>query len=506
MNEAPAFLAFDLGAESGRVLLGRLYKNPDSPKDGTSRLELQEIHRFPNGPIQMDGSLHWDVERLWAEMKHGLAMAVREAGDSLISLGVDTWGVDFGLLDESDHLLGNPYHYRDRRTEGMMKAACSILPRSEIYASTGIQFMPLNSLYQLLAMLKSGSPQLMEARTFLNMPDLFNLWFSGVKASEFTIATTTQCYDPNTNQWALGMLKKLGIPTAIFGKIVPPGTVLGGLLPEISNEAGAKALKVVAVASHDTQSAIAAVPATSNDYLYLSSGTWSLMGTEVVQAVINRASLDCDLTNEGGYGGKFCLLKNIVGLWILQECRRIWVEQGHNYSYEELTALASSAPSLQTFIDPADVRFLPPGDMPARIRAFCLETGQPVPDTDAEIVRCILESLAMEYCRVASQISDLLKRSLPVIHIIGGGSRNTLLNQFTANATGRTVIAGPVEATAIGNILVQAISAGQVSSLAEGRTIVSSSFESLLFEPRSVALWEAAYHRFLNLRTERLSS
>jgi rhamnulokinase len=493
MSDSQTYLAIDLGAESGRAVLGHLCYG---------QLELQEIYRFPNGPLQVGGSLQWDVQRLWTELKHGLALAVRETGGALISVGVDTWGVDFGLLDSAGTLLGNPFHYRDPRTEGMLAAAFSILPRSEIYDQTGIQIMPLNSLFQLLSMVKSGSTQLAETTSFLNMPDLFNFWLSGVKASEFTIATTTQCYDPHTKHWALGLLEKLGIPTAIFGKIIQPGTVLGKLCTNIAEEVGANGVKVVAVASHDTQSAIAAVPATTDDYLYLSSGTWSLMGTEVAQPVINRASLKSNLTNEGGYGGKICLLKNIVGLWILQECRRLWAESGQQYTYDEMTLLASSAPSLRTFINPADPRFLSPGDMPDRIQAFCRTTGQPVPETHAEIVRCILESLALEYRQVADQISSLLARSLPIIHIIGGGSRNTLLNRFTANATGRMVIAGPVEATAIGNILVQAIAAGQINSLADGRAMVRHSFGTMIFEPRSVARWDDAYQSYLSLRTE----
>lgn len=502
VKESPTFLAFDLGAESGRAVLGRLSANPDSRTGQVGKLELQEIHRFPNGPVSIGNSLFWDVLRLWNEMKHGLTLAARQAGDSLVSLGVDTWGVDFALLDANDALLGNPHNYRDRRTEGMVEAACLVLSHPEIYQQTGIQIMPINSLYQLLAMAKSGSGQLSAAWTFLNMPDLFNFWFSGVKASEFTIATTTQCYDPLAKDWAWDMLEQLGIHSDIFGEIVLPGTVLGGLHANLAVETGAGDVKVVAVASHDTQSAIMAVPAKTDDYLYLSSGTWSLMGTEVDAPVINRESLNNDLTNEGGYGGKFCLLKNIVGLWILQECRRVWAENGESYSYDDLTKLAVSAPALRAFIDPADPRFLPPGEMVSRIQAFCRSTGQVVPETPAEITRCILESLALEYHRVADQISSLLCRSLPVIHIIGGGSRNALLNQFTANATGRKVIAGPVEATAIGNILVQAIAAGQIGSLAEARAVVRNSFDVSVFDPYSSDEWDQAYQGYLKLKTE----
>jgi rhamnulokinase len=493
VRESSVYLAIDLGAESGRVVLGCVR---------SGKLELQEIHRFSNRPVKVGSSLYWDVLSLWEEMKHGLALAVREAGKDLCSLGVDTWGVDFALLDGTDALLGNPHCYRDPRTEGMPELAFATVPRSEIYQKTGIQIMPLNSLYQLLALARSGSEQLSAARTFLNMPDLFNFWFSGVKASEFTIAGTTQCYDPHAGDWARDVLNRLGIRSDIFGQIVPPGTVLGGLQPGLTAEIGTGDIRVVAVASHDTQSAILAVPALMEDWLYLSSGTWSLMGMEVDEPFITQESLDADLTNEGGYGGKYCLLKNIVGLWILQECRRVWAENGRSYSYDELTGLAAAAPALRSFIAPSDPRFLPPGDMDGRIQAFCRSTGQPVPGTPAEITRCILESLALEYCCVADQISALTGRTLPVIHIIGGGSRNYLLNQFTANATGRKVVAGPVEATAAGNILVQAMAAGQIGSLAEARMLVHRSFGVAEFEPRDGQEWGAACRRYQKLKTE----
>jgi rhamnulokinase len=493
MKKTQSFLAFDLGAESGRAIIGQLH---------AGKLEIQELHRFANRPVQVGDSLYWDVLHLWGEMKQGLTLAAKETEGTLVSLGVDTWGVDFALLDADDTLIDNPHCYRDRRTEGMIYVACSVLPKYEIYQQTGIQIMPINSLYQLLAMVKSGSGQLSAAYTFLNMPDLFNFWFSGVKASELTIATTTQCYAPLENDWAWDMLEMFGIHSDIFGDIVPPGTILGRLRDNLITETGARDVKVIAVASHDTQSAIIAVPAKTDNYLYLSSGTWSLMGTEVDAPVINRETMSYDLTNEGGYEGKFCLLKNIVGLWILQECRRIWEMNGQPYSYNELTQLAASAPPLRAFINVAESRFMQPGEMITRIQAFCRSTDQPVPETPAEITRCVLESLALEYRYVADQISSLLERSLPVIHIIGGGSRNALLNQLTANATGRKVVAGPVEATAIGNILVQAIAAGQINSLAEARVIVRNSFESSIFEPRSVVQWSDAYQRYLNLKVE----
>jgi sugar (pentulose or hexulose) kinase len=490
MKDPPAFLAFDLGAESGRAILGRLRKD---------RIELEEVHRFHNGPVCVGDSLHWDVLRLWGEMKHSLALAIGETGDALVSLGVDTWGVDFGLLDTDGHLIGNPFHYRDHRTDGILERVSKSISLAEIYRQTGIQIMAINSLYQLASMAFAGSPQLPAASTFLNIPDLFNFWFSGVKASEYSIASTTQCYSPITGQWAWDLLKRLEIPTHIFGNIVPPGTLLGKIRLSVAEEIGLENVNVVAVASHDTQSAITAIPVETEDYVYISSGTWSLIGIEVEHPVITETSQKYGLTNEGGYGGKFCLLKNITGLWLLQECRREWAREGQTYSYDDFLPLAKSAFPLRTFINPTDPSFLVPGDMTKRIQAFCSATRQPVPHTQAEVIRCILESLALEYRRVVEQVSDLSGRSFPVIHITGGGARNELLNQFTANATGRKVIAGPVEATALGNILVQSIAAGQIASHAEGRSLLRRSVETREFDPVDVSLWDQAYDRYTKL-------
>ncbi|MEJ2737107.1 MAG: rhamnulokinase, partial [Anaerolineae bacterium] len=330
MGQAPKVLAFDLGAESGRAVVAHL----------GDQLRLEEIHRFPNGPVQVHGSLHWDVLRLWTEIKHGLGLAATAHRGDLASIGLDTWGVDFGLLAADDTLLGNPYHYRDSRTDGMMEEAFKLVLRSEIYEHTGIQFMQINSLYQLVAMVKGNPPALYAAQTFLNMPDLFSFWLSGCKASEFTIATTSQCYDPRAGTWAYEMLGRMGIPTHIFGEIVPPGTVLGPLLASVAEETGSSQIPIVATASHDTASAVAAVPTTSDDYIYLSSGTWSLMGVEIQEPIINEMSLRYNYTNEGGVGNTFRFLKNIMGLWLVQECRREWAREGQAYSYDELTQMA----------------------------------------------------------------------------------------------------------------------------------------------------------------------
>lgn len=490
MPSSLSFLAFDLGAESGRAVLGHF--------DG-ERLSLEEVHRFGNGPVPVLGSLHWDVLRLWAEITSGLRAAAAKAGSALAGIGVDAWGVDFALLAPDGSLLGNPHHYRDRRTDGMMEEAFRRVPREEVYAQTGIQFMQINTLYQLLAMARQGSPILAAAHTLLTIPDLFHYWLSGCQANEFTIATTTQCYDPRRGGWALDLLGRLGLPTHILGRIVPACTVLGHLRPDVARDAGCPAVPVIAPGSHDTASAVAAVPATRCDYAYLSSGTWSLMGIEVEQPVISAESLASNVTNEGGIGGTFRLLKNIMGLWLVQECRRAWAREGDALSYDDLTALAAEAPAFGPLIVPGDARFLPPGDMPSRIQAFCRETGQPVPQTRGEIVRCAFESLALEYRRVLAELERLAGHALPVLHVVGGGSRNRLLNQFTANATARTVIAGPVEATATGNILGQALALGHIRSLAEGRALVRRSFDVVTFEPERSAAWDDAYARYLQL-------
>ncbi|HHE71916.1 MAG TPA: rhamnulokinase [Chloroflexi bacterium] len=487
------FLAVDLGAESGRIVAGHLDEG---------RVSLEEVHRFPNGPVTVRGSLFWDILDLWRNIKVGLAKAAVAFGDRISGIGLDTWGVDFGLLARDGSLLGNPYHYRDSRTNGMMEAAFAKVPREEIFARTGIQFMQLNSLYQLVAMVEADSPILGIADRFLNIPDLLNYWLSGRMVSEFSIATTTQCYDPRAGDWAWEMLEKLGIPTAIFGEIVPPGTVLGPLSNDVAEETGLTGVPVVAPATHDTGSAVAAVPMDPENAIYLSSGTWSLMGIEVKEPVINERMLAYNLTNEGGVEGTFRLLKNIMGLWLVQECRRQWQHEGEEYSYSEMVDMAAAAPPFGPLVYPGDVRFLPPGDMPGRIRDFCRETGQRVPETKGEILRTALESLALEYRWVAERLDEVAGRHLETIHIIGGGSKNVLLDQLAADATGRVVITGPVEATALGNVLVQAIALGFLGSVAEGREVIRRSFDLRVFEPRDTGAWDAAYARYLELRKE----
>jgi len=486
----PSFLTVDLGAESGRAMLGRIDEH----------LTLDEIHRFPNGPVRVADHIHWDVLRLWAEIQNSLRIAAGSTGGALAGIGLDTWGVDFGLLDSADRLIGNPYHYRDARTNGMVEAACQIIPRKEIYNQTGIQFMQLNTLFQLFAMRRENDPALQSAKTLLTTPDLFNFWLTGRKAGEFTISTTTQCYNPREKRWAFELLAALDIPHSIFQPIVQPGTVLDRLRPSVAEEASCERIPVIAVGCHDTASAVAAIPADETDFIYISSGTWSLIGIESDRPIINANSLSYDLTNEGGVCDTTCFLRNIMGMWLLQECRRQWVKAGRKYSYDDLTNLASEAPAFQSLVFVDDNRFLAPANMVTCIQTFCRETGQPVPQTDGEIVRCILESLALEYRWGTEKLCELSGKRLPIIHVIGGGSRNWLLNQFTADATGCEVIAGPVEAAAIGNILLQAIALGDLTSLQEGRDLVRCSFDVIAYRPKNRFPWDEAYSRYLALR------
>ena len=487
----PTYLAIDLGAASGRAILGTF--------DG-KRLQLEEVHRFHNGGIPIGDGLYWDLLRLWEEIKHGMWLADEQVGDSLSSVGLDTWGVDYGLLASDDTLIGNPYHYRDKRTDGILEKAFSLVPQKEIYERTGIQFLQLNSLYQLLSMVLTNAPALSIAKTFLTIPDLFNFFLTGRKANEFTTSTTTQCYNPRTHEWAFDLLTAFGIPTEIFGEVIQPGTVLGALREPVAQELGFSGLSVIASAGHDTASAVAAVPTSTTDYLYISSGTWSVMGAELDQPMINADSLAANMTNEGGFENKFRFLTNIIGLWLVQECRRQWRREGTEYSYDALTSMAADAPGFGPLIVSGESKFLAPVNMPTTIQSFCLETGQSVPEEKGAIIRCALESLALEYRWVAEQIDRILGKHIPIIHIIGGGSKNKLLNQFTANSTNRTVVAGPVEATAVGNLLVQAIAMGDISSLADGRAIVKKSFDVETYEPVNAPAWDEAYERYLSLK------
>lgn len=482
------YIAIDLGAESGRVIVGQLDK----------RLELQEIYRFANGPVNVLGSLHWDVLRLFGEILRGLRKVVAGHGTGFAGLGVDTWGVDYALLDRNGALIGNPFCYRDSRTEGMMEAVLQRVPRQSVFERTGgVQFLTFNTLYQLYAMVQQAAPQLDIAETFLMMPDLFNYWLTGEKGGEFTNATTTQFYNALSQDWAGELLAELDIPTHIFPEVMLPGTQIGTLLPQL--DVGLDDLPVMAVASHDTASAAAAVPAEGDDVAWISSGTWSLVGAISDRPIVTPQALEYNISSYGGAGGACLPWTNVMGLWLVQECRRMWARKGEELSYERLTAMAMAAQAFVAAVDPDDAAFLAPADMPQAIRNYCRDSGQPVPQTEGEIVRVALESLALKYRWVVEKLELLLDRQFSALHVVGGGSQNSLLCQFTADATGLPVIAGPVEATAIGNIAVQAMGAGQLSSLDDVRQLVRRSFEMRTYEAGERGPWDEAYDRFLRL-------
>jgi len=468
------FLAIDLGAESGRAMLGTLDRG---------KLTLEELHRFPNTPVRLPTGLYWDALRLFHEIRQALTICGRERKILLDGIGIDTWGVDFALLGADGTLVDNPRHYRDARNNGMLEKTFAVAPREEIFTATGIQFMQINTLYQLHAMKLAQSPALGIAKTLLFTPDLFNYWLTGLMRAEVSIASTSQFYNPVEKHWAGGLLRRLGIAESILPEIIPSGARLGRLLPEIAEATGLSAeTPVFATTSHDTAAAVAAVPAEGVDWGYISSGTWSLMGVELDAPIINDRSLALNFTNEVGAAGKIRLLKNIAGLWLLQECRRAWALAGREHSYAELAALAEAAPSSGMIIDPDG--FSEPGRMPERIVDYCRERGQTVPEQPGGMTRLILESLAATYCKVLENLEILIGRRIQRIHIVGGGSRNKPLNQLAANAMRRTVIAGPAEATAVGNILVQGIGAGIVSGVSEAREIVRRSFPLETYLPR----------------------
>jgi rhamnulokinase len=486
-----SILAFDLGASSGRALLGRLTNG---------KIEVEELHRFPNDPVQVGDRLYWDILRLYHEIKQGLLKA-KHRGVDLQSMGIDSWAVDFGFIGKNGELVGNPYHYRDRHTEGAMERAIAEIPASVIFARTGIQFLPFNTIYQLYALKQAKSPLLQESNRLLMIPDLLRYFLTGEMHNEFTNATTTQLYNPVEDDWDAELLRLLDLPRNWFGNggVLKPGELAGKLKPSVCEELGIDSIPVYAVAEHDTGSAVVAVPATEKSFAYLSCGTWSLMGTEVDKPVLHDLAQKLNFTNEGGFGGTFRLLKNIMGLWILQECRREWEREGRSYSFPELVQLASEVKPLATFIDPDDDLFLPPGDMPARVAEYCRRTGQAEPDGVGEIVRCILESLALKYRYVLEMTERLSGQSFGGLHMVGGGIQNTLLCQWTANAIGKPVWAGPSEGSAIGNLAVQWIAQGAFADIWEARKAIRESFPVETYEPGDSEPWTRAYERFRTL-------
>lgn len=487
------YLAVDLGAESGRVMAG-LWNG--------KKIKLEEVHRFPNGGVLVGGTLRWNVLGLWQAIQQGLALAGRKYGKKIASVGADTWGVDFVLLNRQDELLGLPYHYRDARTQGVMEKAFRQVSREKIFAQTGLQFLPFNSLFQLLAWQKQAPALLAAADQMLFMPDYFHWCLCGSRVAEFTIASTSQCLHPVKRDWARSLLKAFQLPLRLLPPLVQPGTVLGPLRPEVAEAAGLSQVKVVAPPAHDTAAAVAGVPTAHTgkaNWAYISSGTWSLMGVEAAQASLTPRTLECNMTNEGGLDGTYRLLKNIMGLWLVQRCKAAYDAEGHPYEYAELVRLAAAAPAFRSLINPDDPRFLNPKDMRVAMQEFCRDTRQPIPRTAGELVRCAYESLALRYRQVLGWLEELTGQPIEVIHIVGGGSKSELLNQFTASACHRPVLTGPVEATALGNLMTQVRADGEVRTLADMRAVIRRSSEMKRYLPADLDKWDMAAHRFAAL-------
>ena len=487
MSGVKNYLAFDFGASSGRAILGKL-------QDG--KLVLEEIHRFSNDPVEINGHYYWDTFRLFYEIKQGLIKYAQGSYGELEGIGIDAWGVDFGLIGPSGELLGVPYHYRDSRTEGMMEEADRLMGRRRIFDESGISHEFFNTVNQLLAMVKQDSPALKNAEHLLFIPDLFAYFLTGEIGTEFCEATTSQLVNPKTRTWSDEILNSLGIPRRIFTDIQYPGTMRGRLLPSIQQETGLGAVPVYAVASHDTNSASAAVPAKGDSWAFLSSGTWSLLGVEIDQPVVNDVTYSYNYTNEGAVGGKYNLLKNIMGMWIIQQIRADWERRGEKYSFAEMVKLAEGAQPFKSFINPDDPLFVPPVDMDKRIQEYCSRTGQDIPQTKGEIIRCVYESLALKYREAIEGLEEITGRRIDTLHIVGGGCQNAMLNAMTAGSTGRRVITGPIEGTAIGNLLVQAMAAGDVKDMAQLRDVVAASFPNEAFEPGQKEAWDKAYARY----------
>ena len=489
MAHAKRYIAVDLGAESGRVMLGSVAGN---------RLSLEEVYRFTNRPLEEDGSLRWDFNRQIQEVEAGIAKAVKCADSPIAGIGVDTWGVDFGLIGADGRLVENPYHYRDSRTNGMMERAFELVSKRQVYEGTGLQFLQFNTIYQLLAMRLANSDSLTKAKNLVFMADLFSYYLCGRVYGEYTLASTSQLMDMRTGQWSETLFNGLSLPIEIMPDVVQPGTIVGKLTEGVAERLGCDRIPVVAVASHDTAAAVAAVPAGDDNWAYLSSGTWSLCGVEVPKAIINDKTFKYSFTNEGGVENTIRLLKNIMGLWLVQECKRQWQRDGVELSYDELTEMAKRAEAFTAYVEPDRAEFLSPGDMPVKINHHLAQTGQQTISDRGQMIRVILESLALKYRLTIERIEDITGTTIDCLHIVGGGIQNELLCQFTANAVGKKVIAGPVEATAAGNILMQTRATGQISSLAEARDIVRNSFDLKEYLPQKPGLWQEQYKKVIS--------
>lgn len=478
-------LAFDYGASSGRAIIGTF--------DG-NRIRLQEVHRFSNDPVIIGETMYWDTLRLFFEMKQGMLSAKQNGGFD--SIGVDTWGVDFGLLDKYGNLIGNPVHYRDARNVGMSEKSFSMLGRDEFYGITGIQIMDINTAFQLLS-IKEKQPEILDAtECMLFTPDLLNYFLTGEKKAEYSIASTSQLLDARRRCWSDKVIDALGLPKRIFPEIIPSGTTLGSLRPSIREELSLDDAKVVAICGHDTQDAMVSVPTDERDFIFISCGTWSLFGTEIDEPIIDENSAMFNVTNEGGYQGRISFLKNIIGLWLIQESRRQWKREGKEFSFGELEEMAKAEPEFKCFIDPDAPEFVPSGNIPRRIRAYCERTGQPIPENEGQIVRCINESLAFKYRDSLIEIKSCTGKDYGTIYLVGGGAQSGLLCQMTANACGCNVSAGPVEATVYGNLSLQLMSTGELGSIEEARSVIKASEDVKLYESRDTDKWEEAYARY----------
>ena len=478
-------LAIDFGASSGRAIVGIF--------DG-ERVALEEIHRFSNDPVILGGTMYWDVLRLFHEIKQSL---IKAKPYDVESVAIDTWGVDFGLIDKDGRLIDNPVHYRDARTNGMLDEAFKLIPKDEFYNATGNQFMEINTAFQLLSIVKNRPELLERADKMLLMPDLFSYFLTGEKKAERSIASTTQLFDQNTKDWSRETVKSLGVNDKILPEITESGSIIGMLSKEICEELDIKPIKVIAVCGHDTQSALVAAPAKEKNFAFLSSGTWSLLGTELDEPIINERSLALNVTNEQGYAGKTSFLKNIIGLWLIQESRRQWIREGREYSFMELETLAKEAEPFKCFIDPDAPEFTPSGNIPKRIREYCEKSGQYVPQTVGEIMRCIYESLALKYKAAISELEECTGKKFETLYMIGGGTKDKFLSALTANSCGITVSSGPVEATAMGNVLIQLMAQGEVRDLSHAREIVRASEKISYFEPENTDEWERAYEKYI---------
>lgn len=481
-------LAFDFGASSGRAILGTF--------DG-EKITLKEVHRFSNDPVKVGHTFYWDVLRLFHEIKQGILKA-KQYGE-IDSIGIDTWGVDFGLIDEKGYLLENPVHYRDERNVGMIDEARKYMSRTEMYDRTGIQFMDFNTLFQLLSIRKNRPELLERADRLLFMPDLFAYMLTNKMVSEYSIATTSQMVNIDTQDWDYDLLRTMKIPTHILCKIVPSGTKMGYLRRSLRAELGLDRIPVISVCGHDTQSAITAIPSESKDFAFISSGTWSLFGTELEEPVVNEKARKLNVTNEGGYDYTTAFLKNICGLWLIQESRRQWIREGKEYSYAELEQEALKAEPFRCFIDPDAPDFVAMGDMPERVREFCRKTNQYVPETVGEVMRCIYESLAMKYKYVLAGIEDCVEKKYDRIHVMGGGTKDTFLCALTASSCNRTVYAGPIEATVLGNVAVQLMASGVIKDIAEARKIIAKGENLKVYNPVDADKWEEAYKDFVKI-------